>query len=187
MSHLTPKNLVSSGVAFPMTPEKPPIYDLSVHNLTYKVRLHAYMPGYFFPQTLQIWLYIWCMITWALEKNHMKHWFFFSVYDCFILIMWSDHTLLPSYLILKLQVVTRAKKETEEKTLLNNVSVDVHQSELLAIAGPSGSSKTTFLDALAGRINPKSLKGQILVNGKPMDSAFKRVSGYVMQVYMNLL
>ena len=80
MSHLTPKNLVSSGVAFPMTPEKPPIYDLSVHNLTYKVRLHAYMPGYFFPQTLQIWLYIWCMITWALEKNHMKHWFFFSVY-----------------------------------------------------------------------------------------------------------
>ena len=139
--------------------------------------MHA---GLIFSQTLQIWLYI-CSpellrrITWNID--------YFSVYDCFKLIMWSDHTLLPSYLILKLQVVTRVKKETVEKTLLNNVSVDVHQSELLAIAGPSGSSKTTFLDALAGRINPRSLKGQILVNGKPMDSAFKRVSGYVMQVW----
>ena len=68
------------------------------------------------------------------------------------------------------------------RTLLNNVSAPVNHSEVLAIAGPSGSSKTTFLDALAGRIESKSLKGQILVNGKPMDAAFKRISGYVMQV-----
>lgn len=81
-----------------------------------------------------------------------------------------------------LQVVTSGKHKTKVKTLLNNVSAPVNHSEVLAIAGPSGSSKTTFLDALAGRIDLKSLKGQILVNGKPMDSAFKRISGYVMQV-----
>jgi ABC-type multidrug transport system fused ATPase/permease subunit len=81
------------------------------------------------------------------------------------------------------QVVTRGKHDTKVRTLLNNVSAAVNHSQVLAIAGPSGSSKTTFLDALAGRIDPKSLKGQILVNGKPMDSAFKRISGYVMQVW----
>lgn len=75
-------------------------------------------------------------------------------------------------------------KAGTEKILLNNVSADAHPSEVLAIAGPSGSSKTTFLDALAGRIDRNSLKGQILVNGRPMDSAFKRVSGYVMQVWL---
>lgn len=75
------------------------------------------------------------------------------------------------------------KGETREKILLNNVSADARPSEVLAIAGPSGSSKTTFLDALAGRIDRKALRGQILVNGRPMDSAFKRISGYVMQVW----
>ena len=76
------------------------------------------------------------------------------------------------------------KGEEREKILLNHVSADAHPGQVLAIAGPSGSSKTTFLDALAGRIDRNSLKGQILVNGRPMDSAFKRVSGYVMQVWL---
>lgn len=62
-----------------------------------------------------------------------------------------------------------------------------YQSEILAIVGSSGSGKTTFLDALGGRIERKSLKGHILVNGKPMDNAFKRVSGYVMQVTIQSL
>lgn len=73
-------------------------------------------------------------------------------------------------------------KAVQEKSLLNNVSARANHSEVLAVAGPSGSSKTTLLDALAGRIERKSLQGHILVNGKAMDSAFKRVSGYVMQV-----
>jgi len=72
-----------------------------------------------------------------------------------------------------------------ERILLNNVSARATHSEVLAIAGPSGSSKTTFLDALAGQIERKSLKGQILVNGKPMDSAFRHISGYVTQVRWN--
>lgn len=80
------------------------------------------------------------------------------------------------------KVVSKVKKgELREKILLNNVSASASPSEVLAIAGPSGSSKTTFLDALAGRIDRKALRGQILVNGRPMDSAFKRISGYVMQ------
>lgn len=79
-------------------------------------------------------------------------------------------------------MVSKDNKEIKERVLLNNVSARANHSELLAIAGPSGSSKTTFLDALAGQIKRKSLKGRILVNGKPMDSTFRRFSGYVTQV-----
>lgn len=79
------------------------------------------------------------------------------------------------------KVETKVEKKVKEKILLNNVTARANHSEVLAIAGPSGSSKTTFLDALAGRIERKSLKGNILVNGKPMGSSFKRISGYVMQ------
>ncbi|XP_024401889.1 ABC transporter G family member 10 [Physcomitrium patens] len=79
------------------------------------------------------------------------------------------------------KVIVKHNKEIRERVLLNNVSARANHSELLAIAGPSGSSKTTFLDALAGQIKRKSLKGQILVNGKPMDPTFRRVSGYVTQ------
>lgn len=80
------------------------------------------------------------------------------------------------------KVVTKTGKGvTGERILLNRVSAKASPSEVLAIAGPSGSSKTTFLDALAGRIDRHSLQGQILVNGMPMTSAFKRISGYAMQ------
>ncbi|KAH9545509.1 hypothetical protein CY35_12G051700 [Sphagnum magellanicum] len=82
---------------------------------------------------------------------------------------------------LSYKVKTKVKKVVQDKVLLNNVTARANHSEVLAIVGPSGSSKTTFLDALAGRIDPRSLHGQILVNQSPIDAAFKRVSGYVMQ------
>jgi ATP-binding cassette subfamily G (WHITE) protein 2 len=49
--------------------------------------------------------------------------------------------------------------------------------------GPSGSGKSTLLDVLAGRIKKetnmkKSLTGEILVNGSPIDDNFKRVAAY---------
>lgn len=81
-----------------------------------------------------------------------------------------------------MQVQAKVNKDSvQEKILLNSVTARANCGEILAVVGPSGSSKTTFLDALAGRIEPKSLKGRILVNGRAMDPAFKRISGYVMQ------
>lgn len=81
------------------------------------------------------------------------------------------------------QITTKSKRACarQEKILLNMITARANHSQILAVVGPSGSSKTTFLDALAGRIERRSLKGTILVNGKPMDDNFKRVSGYVMQ------
>eukprot|EP00271_Cylindrocystis_brebissonii_P015736 TRINITY_DN38726_c0_g1_i1.p1 TRINITY_DN38726_c0_g1~~TRINITY_DN38726_c0_g1_i1.p1 ORF type:complete len:608 (+),score=94.63 TRINITY_DN38726_c0_g1_i1:275-2098(+) len=72
-------------------------------------------------------------------------------------------------------------KQLEETYLLSNISARARHGQILAVVGPSGAGKSTFLDAVAGRINPASLEGAILVNGKPVDSSFKRFSGYVMQ------
>lgn len=74
------------------------------------------------------------------------------------------------------------KEVSKKKVLLNNVHARAKHSEVLAIIGRSGSSKTTLLDALAGRIDQRSLEGSILVNGKRVDDGLKSISGYVMQV-----
>ncbi|KAL2630588.1 hypothetical protein R1flu_015274 [Riccia fluitans] len=73
------------------------------------------------------------------------------------------------------------EKGGSTKILLNNISCRANHGEVLGIAGPTGSSKSTLLDALAGRIDRRSLSGTILVNGIPVDKSFRRVSGYVMQ------
>ncbi|KAG6545618.1 hypothetical protein Mapa_012972 [Marchantia paleacea] len=72
-------------------------------------------------------------------------------------------------------------KEVKQKTLLHNVTAKASNSEILAIIGRSGSSKTTLLDALAGHINSSSLEGSMLVNGIKVDAGLKSISGYVMQ------
>lgn len=68
-----------------------------------------------------------------------------------------------------------------QKVLLNDITAEARHGEVMAIMGPSGASKTTYLDALAGRISRKSMSGSVLVNGLPMPDKFKRISGYVMQ------
>jgi ABC-type multidrug transport system ATPase subunit len=47
--------------------------------------------------------------------------------------------------------------------------------------GASGAGKSTLLDILATRIPGSEVGGQYLMNGKPISSYFKRLSGYVMQ------
>lgn len=64
------------------------------------------------------------------------------------------------------------------KTILRDVSFTAHPGELMAVVGSSGAGKSTVLDALAGRIRPSSLQGQILVNGQPTGSkSYKRLIG----------
>ncbi|TGZ71879.1 hypothetical protein CRM22_002408 [Opisthorchis felineus] len=66
------------------------------------------------------------------------------------------------------------------KTVLNDVS-GLLRPGLNAIMGPTGSGKSSLLDVLAGRKDPRFLSGQVLVDGVPQPKNFKCISGYVVQ------
>ncbi|CAK9076892.1 ABC transporter G family member 31 (ABC transporter ABCG.31) (AtABCG31) (Pleiotropic drug resistance protein 3) (AtPDR3) [Durusdinium trenchii] len=66
--------------------------------------------------------------------------------------------------------------------LLKGVSGMAEAGSMVALMGPSGAGKSTLLDVIASRKTSGSIKGEILVNGRPKDdAAFSRVTGYVEQ------
>ncbi|XP_050210680.1 ABC transporter G family member 6-like [Mercurialis annua] len=68
------------------------------------------------------------------------------------------------------------------KTLLNDISGEARNGEILAVLGASGSGKSTLIDAVANRIAKGSLKGTITLNGEVLESRMlKVISAYVMQ------
>ncbi|CAH8327794.1 unnamed protein product [Eruca vesicaria subsp. sativa] len=68
------------------------------------------------------------------------------------------------------------------KTLLNGISGEARDGEILAVLGASGSGKSTLIDALANRIAKGSLKGNVTLNGEVLNSKMqKAISAYVMQ------
>ncbi|XP_054786581.1 ABC transporter G family member 6-like [Prosopis cineraria] len=70
----------------------------------------------------------------------------------------------------------------DTKTLLNDISGEARDGEILAIIGASGSGKSTLIDALANRIAKGSLKGSVKLNGEALESRLlKSISAYVMQ------
>jgi NitT/TauT family transport system ATP-binding protein len=62
--------------------------------------------------------------------------------------------------------------------VLDNLSFDVSEGELLSILGPSGCGKTTLLKIIAGLLEPDG--GQILIDGKQVNVGHNRV-GYIFQ------
>uniref|UniRef100_A0A1J3E9J6 ABC transporter G family member 2 n=1 Tax=Noccaea caerulescens TaxID=107243 RepID=A0A1J3E9J6_NOCCA len=78
----------------------------------------------------------------------------------------------------------RVSNDTAENTkiLLNGVSGEAHEGEMMAVLGASGSGKSTLIDALANRIAKDSLRGSITLNGEVLESSMQKViSAYVMQ------
>ena len=68
----------------------------------------------------------------------------------------SEHTL----------VVSDVSKTIAGDTVLTDVSATIESTERVAIIGPSGAGKTTFLRLLAGAIHPDS--GTIEIDGDPV-------------------
>ncbi|XP_021637876.2 ABC transporter G family member 20 isoform X2 [Hevea brasiliensis] len=72
--------------------------------------------------------------------------------------------------------------ETGIKVLLNDISGEAREGEIMAVLGASGSGKSTLIDALADRISKESLKGSVSLNGEVLESRLlKVISAYVMQ------
>jgi ABC-type multidrug transport system ATPase subunit/ABC-type multidrug transport system permease subunit len=72
------------------------------------------------------------------------------------------------------------------RQLLDNIQGYVKPGTMTALMGESGAGKTTLLNTLAQRINFGVITGDMLVNGRPIDSSFKRRTGYVQQQDLHL-
>ncbi|KAJ4704784.1 ABC transporter G family member [Melia azedarach] len=72
--------------------------------------------------------------------------------------------------------------EMNTKLLLDDISGEAREGEMMAILGASGAGKSTLIDALAGRIEKGSIKGTVTLNGEVLESRLlKIISAYVMQ------
>lgn len=72
-------------------------------------------------------------------------------------------------------------RKNTKKEVLKDVN-GIMKPGLNAILGPTGSGKSSLLDILAARKDPRGLSGDILINGAPQPANFKCISGYVVQV-----
>jgi len=74
------------------------------------------------------------------------------------------------------------KTRDGERLLLDNVQGWVKPGMLGALMGSSGAGKTTLLDVLAQRKTEGTIRGSILVDGRPLPISFQRSAGYCEQL-----
>ncbi|RDW59497.1 ABC transporter-2 [Coleophoma cylindrospora] len=74
------------------------------------------------------------------------------------------------------------KTPSGDRVLLDDVQGWVKPGMLGALMGSSGAGKTTLLDVLAQRKTDGTIKGSILVDGRPLTLSFQRSAGYCEQL-----
>lgn len=83
-----------------------------------------------------------------------------------------------------LTVTVKDRQTKKARDLINDISGDIQQGELVALMGPSGCGKTTLLNVLARRSAASGAKvmGDAYVHGIKVDSgSFGRMTSYVEQ------
>ncbi len=60
--------------------------------------------------------------------------------------------------------VHNLRKSYKKRTVLRDVSLDLHRGEVVALLGPNGSGKTTCFYTIAGLISPEA--GEVLIDGR---------------------
>ncbi|KAJ1297687.1 hypothetical protein BS78_01G395900 [Paspalum vaginatum] len=77
---------------------------------------------------------------------------------------------------------TAGAEPARTRALLDGISGEARDGEILAVLGASGAGKSTLIDALADRIQRESLRGAVTLNGEALDGRLlKVISAYVMQ------
>ncbi|KAE8423502.1 ABC-2 type transporter-domain-containing protein [Aspergillus pseudocaelatus] len=74
------------------------------------------------------------------------------------------------------------KTPAGDRVLLDQVCGWVKPGMLGALMGSSGAGKTTLLDVLAQRKTDGTIKGSIMVDGRPLPVSFQRMAGYCEQL-----
>ncbi|KAL6839762.1 hypothetical protein ACP4OV_030450 [Aristida adscensionis] len=69
-----------------------------------------------------------------------------------------------------------------KKKLLRSINGQLRPGRVTAVMGPSGAGKTTFLNAVTGKVNGYKMTGSVLVNGENVNiRSYKRIIGFVPQ------
>ncbi|RLM64591.1 ABC transporter G family member 28-like [Panicum miliaceum] len=69
-----------------------------------------------------------------------------------------------------------------KKKLLRSINGELRPGRVTAVMGPSGAGKTTFLNAVTGKVNGYKVTGSVLVNGKNVNiRSYKKIIGFVPQ------
>lgn len=69
-----------------------------------------------------------------------------------------------------------------KKKLLRSVTGELQPGRVTAVMGPSGAGKTTFLNAVAGKVTGYQMTGSVLVNGNHGNiRSYKKIIGFVPQ------
>ena len=69
-----------------------------------------------------------------------------------------------------------------QRQLLNKVSGYIKPGTLIALMGASGAGKTTLLNTLAQRQKTGIVRGEMLVDGRPLGMEFQRATGFCEQM-----
>ncbi|KAL2670114.1 hypothetical protein Neosp_014995 [[Neocosmospora] mangrovei] len=94
----------------------------------------------------------------------------------------SDGSLMRNTSIFTWKDISYVVKTAEgDRKLLDDVYGWVKPGMLGALMGASGAGKTTLLDVLAQRKTEGSIKGSIMVDGRPLPISFQRSAGYCEQ------
>ena len=80
--------------------------------------------------------------------------------------------------------VKHLRKSYKKRTVIRDVSLDLHRGEVVGLLGPNGCGKTTTFYTIAGLINPEA--GQVLIDGRdatylPMYRRARMGIGYLPQ------
>lgn len=65
------------------------------------------------------------------------------------------------------------------QAVLNDLNLEIKKGDIVAVVGPNGSGKTTFIRAVLGLV---PYEGKILIDGKPVKSSLTKI-GYVPQSF----